>query len=132
MVDRQRAPITPLVETDPSSGERRDGSGHWCALDPRVETESDHVRVSDSWIAHPLPDDEFWRRAEAAPGEEQIMFRATVPKEMQGEAWRWFVDGQVYRDARPPYETFWALEPGEHVVGLGRQAPEHRVRFTVH
>ena len=50
-----------------------------------------------------------------SPGEENLVRLRAVPE--QPLPWiSWLVDGVEIGRAGPPYETFWPLRPGNHVI----------------
>ena len=80
-------------------------------------------------MGHPIDGDRF--RAGGEYGEAKIELRAAAPVVTgeHGPLW-WWIDGERWRPAKPPYRTFWPLSSGEHRVGIGRASPAHVV--TIH
>ncbi|MEC9440623.1 MAG: hypothetical protein VYE40_05970, partial [Myxococcota bacterium] len=80
-----------------------------------------------AWMTHPIEGDRY--RLVGAPGAMKIELRADVPIEVNEDLW-WWVDGERWARAKPPYRDVWALSRGSHRLGIGGKRPLHAV--TIH
>ncbi len=80
-------------------------------------------------ITHPRPNDAFFIDPTLPADQQQVALRAQGPR---NEPLTWFVDGEPLTTVDAPFDAFWPLSPGEHVIGVGHGEAETRVRITVH
>lgn len=89
------------------------------------------VEAAELRITHPMPGDTFAIDPSLPRSEQQLALRVDVPAQRRDDTLTWFVDGEALQSVEAPFRAFWALEPGEHAIGIGHKRVEASVTVVV-